>query len=255
MSLTVHRTARPHSAAMPAITAAVARASSASPTRPPPPATTSMWIAPAPPAIAPLITEAATRPPEGAVPVASRRARRRRSAGDQARIGRHHGDPDVAHLAHEARQAAGASGSRGSPPACRRRPPVWAEAAAAQAGDAHAERGRQRRGDQGGGVPHPAGRLRVAGRAEGAELQAVARGHQGPRQGGGLIGAQAAQAGHHAPRRHQGVGGGAVEPRAHERLDALRIDGLGAPAALDELDGGERGGHGRPGLYARPRRW
>ena len=66
---------------MPAITAAVARASSASPTRPPPPATTSMWIAPAPPAIAPLITEAATRPPEGAVPVASRRARRRRSPG------------------------------------------------------------------------------------------------------------------------------------------------------------------------------
>ncbi len=81
MSLTIHRTRRPQGSARPAIVCAAATASAAEVMCDPEPVVTCSAIAPAPPAMARAMTEAATRPAAGVVPVASRRASRRRPAG------------------------------------------------------------------------------------------------------------------------------------------------------------------------------
>ena len=109
-------------------------------------------------------------------------------------------------------------------------------------------------------VAHGAGGHDVAGRAEAAELEAVAGGDQRPHQGLGVAVREAAGAREHAPRGHERVVGGAVDPAADELLHAPRVDGVAAPGALDDLHGGERDGHRPPTLHpghgGRPRnRW
>ena len=87
MSLTTQRTLRCQGAAIAAISSAVAVASSASAMYAPSPKVTSRAMAPAPPAMARLMTDAATRPDEGVVAVASRSSASRRSAGVSRALG------------------------------------------------------------------------------------------------------------------------------------------------------------------------
>ena len=188
-SLTLHRSVRPHSSAMPAIRRAVARASSASPTRPPEPAFTSTWTAPAPPATAELITEAATSPPEVAVPVASRRSRRRRSPGTRRGSWATTAMPTSrtcrtkpARLRSERKPGIASSLSTAPPVWARLRPPRLATRTPSDAA----------RGAATSGVVSPTPPVDCGSPVGPSErqLQAVAGGDQGARQGPGLLGAR-----------------------------------------------------------------
>ena len=89
--------------------------------------------------------------------------------------------------------------------------------------------------------PTPPVECEVARRAEPAELEAVARGDQRAREGLDAGRREPAQARDHAPGRHQGVVGGAVEPGAHERLDARGVDGISPRRLRSITSTGARG--------------
>ena len=163
IAVTSQRTGRPQGSASAAMSSAASRALATSGKNAPLPAFTSSTMAPAPPASFLLMIEAAMRPAEGTVPVASRSASRRSSPGVRLAAWETTAIPDVPHLAHEAvqRKIGLESGDRlqlvdraagvGLP-------------AAAHRGDPHPQRRRQRRGHEGRRVAHAAGGVHVAGR-------------------------------------------------------------------------------------------
>ena len=116
-------TRRPQGSARAAISAAASSASPASARYAPDPCVTSREIAPAPPAIARLMTDAATRPAAGVVPVASRSASSRRPAGVSRVLWETTAMPVSRTWRTNAGQRRGRPRSPGSPRACRSCPP------------------------------------------------------------------------------------------------------------------------------------